>query len=519
MVDTPRTQATLLGTTFVGGGGANVIGSQNERDLVVSIPMPNIIHAPFRPEFPPYNCKFDNSTNDTTGWTALFADVTTRGYGEIIMPDGTSLITPNTLAIPSFCYMHGRGKDSSVIQAANTTAGWLMKTAGTVTTQAQSITLQDFALVRSATDTGGVLKLWYTQDADVERLHIYGNQDFAIQMLQTWDTSISHCLIETCGGNATGNRNTTINAITGVAVGSEVIQILGGIAASGDGSSTGNSNHIRLIGNSISGFSAGLMTIAQGANGPSTTAYDVFVQSNHFEALSAAGLSFTGQYVIGIDGTNNHIVFRDNFLGIDAVAAGSGTDRRGSMVMISCAAGFSTNMFDGLDYQIPAASTFSAVIDGFTGGFHAYRLHNSGNFWPSTAVVTYSSNAPVWGDIPITTGVLPVSPYVNPAWQPPATNPVTFAATTTFDLANVPIQTITLTGAVTFANPTHMPKGSSGSIVIRQDGTGSRVATWGTNWKFVGASKTLTTTANAIDRVDWVYDGTTLMCQLLKAFA
>jgi hypothetical protein len=64
-----------------------------------------------------------------------------------------------------------------------------------------------------------------------------------------------------------------------------------------------------------------------------------------------------------------------------------------------------------------------------------------------------------------------------------------------------------------------MPKGSSGSIVIRQDGTGSRVATWGTNWKFVGASKTLTTTANAIDRVDWVYDGTTLMCQLLKAFA
>lgn len=516
---TSRTQNFLLTTEFQDGQAAGSVTPQDMRDLIVSQPMPNIVHAPFRPEFAPYNCKFDGTTNDTAGWTAMFADITTRGYGEVAMPDGVSLITPNTLAIPSFCYIRGKGKDASVIQTANTTAGWLLKTAGTLATQAQSVTIQDVGLVRNITDTGGVLKLWYSQDCNLERLHIYGNKDFAIQMLQTWDTNIQSCLIESCGTNATGNSNTSINGITGVAVGSEVIQILGAIAASGDGSSTGNSNHIRLWGNSISGFSAGAMTIAQGANGASPSAYDINVESNHIEALSGAGLSFTGQYVIGLDGTINNIVFRDNFVGIDVVAAGSSTDRRGSMVLISSAAPFSTIMFDGLDYQIPAATTFASIIDGFTGGWHARRLHNSGSFWPSTAVLTYSTNVPIWYDVPTTTGVLPVSPYCTPASQPPSIVTVTYAATVTFDLSAGPMQKITLTGAVTFANPTNVSTGSAGSIIIRQDGTGTRTATWGANWKFAGGSKTLSTAANAVDRVDWEYDGTTLMANLVKAFA
>src|SRR5579859_7931801 len=185
---TARTQNYLLTQEFQDGQPANSISPQDERDLIVSMPMPNIVHAPFRPEFPPYSCKFDGTTNDTTGWSSMFADITSRGYGEVVLPDGVSLITPNTLAIPSFCYMRGKGKDASVLQTASTTAGWLLKTAGTTTTQAQSVTLQDLGLVRNISDTGGVLKLWYSQDCNVERIHIYGNRDFAIQMLQTWDT-------------------------------------------------------------------------------------------------------------------------------------------------------------------------------------------------------------------------------------------------------------------------------------------------------------------------------------------
>lgn len=413
MAGTAKTQTALIAES-TGTAPPAFISKDTVQDIVLSMPMPNIIHAPFRPEFPSYNCKFDGVTNDIAGWTSLFSDLTSRGYGEVVLPDGISLITPNTLAIPSFCYMRGKGKDASVLQTANTTAGWLLKTSGTLATQNQSVTIQDIGLVRNITDTGGVLKLWYSQDCNIERVHIYGNKDFAIQCLQTWDTNIQSCLIESCGTDATGNRNTTINGITGVAVGSEVIQILGAIAASGDGSSTGNSNHIRLFGNSISGFSAGLLTIAQGANGASPSAYDIYIESNHFEALSAAGLSFTGQYVFGVDGTVNNFIWRDNFVGIDAVAAGSGTDRRGSMVLISCAAPYSTICFDGMDYQIPAAATFTSIIDGFTGGWHARRLHNSGTFWPSTAVLTYSSNAPIWSDIPTTAGVLPVSPPAPP---------------------------------------------------------------------------------------------------------
>ena len=42
-------------------------------------------------------------------------------------------------------------------------------------------------------------------------------------------------------------------------------------------------------------------------------------------------------------------------------------------------------------------------------------------------------------------------------------------------------------------------------MFIVQDGTGSRTLSWGANWDWSsGLTPTLTTTANAVDRVDYV---------------
>lgn len=62
----------------------------------------------------------------------------------------------------------------------------------------------------------------------------------------------------------------------------------------------------------------------------------------------------------------------------------------------------------------------------------------------------------------------------------------------------------------TIANPTNITAGQSGSIFIVQDGTGSRTAAWGSYWDFAaGTAPTLTTTASAVDRVDYVVRSST----------
>ena len=57
---------------------------------------------------------------------------------------------------------------------------------------------------------------------------------------------------------------------------------------------------------------------------------------------------------------------------------------------------------------------------------------------------------------------------------------------------------------ITFANPTTESVGQSGTIVLTQDGTGSRTASWGSQFLWAGGTApTLSTAANAVDRIDY----------------
>ena len=82
---------------------------------------------------------------------------------------------------------------------------------------------------------------------------------------------------------------------------------------------------------------------------------------------------------------------------------------------------------------------------------------------------------------------------------------LTSATTITINMADSNNFSVTLGHNATFANPSNDTAGKSGSIFITQDGTGSRTASWGSDWDFVGGTApTLTTTANAVDRIDYV---------------
>ena len=87
---------------------------------------------------------------------------------------------------------------------------------------------------------------------------------------------------------------------------------------------------------------------------------------------------------------------------------------------------------------------------------------------------------------------------------------LTDGATVTPDFAASNNYTLTLGGNRTIANPTNLTAGQSGSIFLVQDGTGSRTVSWGSYWDWAaGTAPTLTTTASAVDRIDYVVRSTT----------
>jgi len=91
------------------------------------------------------------------------------------------------------------------------------------------------------------------------------------------------------------------------------------------------------------------------------------------------------------------------------------------------------------------------------------------------------------------------------AAQRGAITALTDGATITPDFDDGNNFSVTLAGNRTLANPTNIAAGQSGSIFITQDGTGSRTLAWGSYWDFTtGTAPTLTTTAGAVDRVDYI---------------
>jgi hypothetical protein len=84
---------------------------------------------------------------------------------------------------------------------------------------------------------------------------------------------------------------------------------------------------------------------------------------------------------------------------------------------------------------------------------------------------------------------------------------LTDAATIAVDFDSSNNFSVTLGANRILGQPTNQTVGQSGSIFITQDGTGSRTLAYHADWKWVGGSgnaPTLTTTAAAVDRIDYI---------------
>jgi hypothetical protein len=94
----------------------------------------------------------------------------------------------------------------------------------------------------------------------------------------------------------------------------------------------------------------------------------------------------------------------------------------------------------------------------------------------------------------------------------------TTTGTITPDSANGSVQSITLTGSITFSAFSNPVSGETITMIITQPASGGPYTLTST-MKFAGASKTLSTAANAIDILTVSYIGSTYYASLAKGFA
>jgi hypothetical protein len=121
----------------------------------------------------------------------------------------------------------------------------------------------------------------------------------------------------------------------------------------------------------------------------------------------------------------------------------------------------------------------------------------------------------------VTTGPVPLTLSSANAWSgAPPLSVLTYAATVTPNAATSgPRWTMTLTGNLTLSIPTNPVAGQEYVWEFIQDGTGSRTLSLGTGFKTAGGAPALSTAAASIDLYRAVYDGTTFMGVLSKAYA
>jgi hypothetical protein len=166
-------------------------------------------------------------------------------------------------------------------------------------------------------------------------------------------------------------------------------------------------------------------------------------------------------------------------------------------------------IIEGEGLEIDSPSEFGAFINSAVG--------------QNLILTTGATDSPLVSLVDGTNGQINIVPhgtgkaYVkNIRYDEGAIYTVTYGATITPDVANGNTQQVTLTGNVTFNAFSNPVAGQSLTLIVKQDGTGSRTLT--SSMKFAGGTKTLTTAANSVDIISVYYDGTNYWASLGKDF-
>ncbi len=142
----------------------------------------------------------------------------------------------------------------------------------------------------------------------------------------------------------------------------------------------------------------------------------------------------------------------------------------------------------------------------------------------SAATFPLTGNETIPCDTNLTAGSGPESVALTTSMLGLAGLPTALTDAATVALTGGRNMSITMSQNTTFTAPTNK---ANFELTLTQDGTGSRTGTFPASFLFVGGSKTLTTTAAAVDTITGVYSPTVAagvvtdrwLCELLKAYS
>ena len=164
----------------------------------------------------------------------------------------------------------------------------------------------------------------------------------------------------------------------------------------------------------------------------------------------------------------------------------------------------SLELADDVKIAFGASSDFSI----YHNGSHS-RLEDSGTgkiqIGSDTGVEILTTNFATQIALFDTTQILLKEPVTLTGSSGSNVTALTSASSVTIDFSLSNHFSCTMGHNITFNNPSTESVGQSGSITLTQDGTGSRTAAWGSQFLWAGGTApTLTTTAAAVDRIDYV---------------
>ena len=103
-------------------------------------------------------------------------------------------------------------------------------------------------------------------------------------------------------------------------------------------------------------------------------------------------------------------------------------------------------------------------------------------------------------------------------FQETVVNAGNISGNVSFNLATGSIHKGTLTGDITDLQMGNDQTGSSFTIILSQDGTGSHTLTTDSNWLWAGGNKTLSTAPNSVDVISGFWDGTNYYASLTTGY-
>ena len=273
---------------------------------------------------------------------------------------------------------------------------------------------------------------------------------------------------------ATGNlgaksgSNLTFNSSSG---------LLTATAFSGSGASLTSLNASNISSGTIS--ASRVPTLNQNTTGSAATLTT---------ARTIGGVSFDGSANINLPGVNTS--GNQNTSGNAATATKLAATKTIAGVAFDGSANISLNnnaITNGAGYITSADGGNANQLDGLD----------------STQFLRSDANDSASGFIQLSTGIA----FNNTSRCTAAVRALSDGSTITVDFTNGIHYSVTLGGNRTFGNPSNDASavGQSGSIFITQDGTGGRTASFHSDYKFAGGTApTLSTAANAVDRLDYV---------------